>query len=491
MAERHIVIVGGGFTGTALAIHLARLGSAGLTVTVIEPRHQPGQGVAYGTDDPAHRINVPASRMQLSAAQEGEFEQWYRASAAFAQDPAARWHDGKIYPQRGQFGAYVAEQFAEAARTSPVRLRHVQDCAVALYNNQLVTASDALFQADEVVLAISHPPPALPKILQQWLAGKDEQSHYAERSGETGPVAHTGLIANPWQKNVLANVGVGDRVAIIGSGLTMSDVVASLHRQGHRGPIVAFSRHGQLPRENVSGDYPTRPLDYQRPQAATALGWLQRVRQEVAQAAHEGLPWQLVLDDIRCNGQRIWQQLPLAEQRRFLRHLRPWWDVHRYRIAPQVSDVLDKSQASGRLHLLAARLTAARSTEEGIHLTLQPRRGVRTAWPGWSEQPTLCVDKLIVTTGPAHGALLASDALLHQLAEAGKIQADPLALGILVNAHSQTVNQHGLANLHLYVAGPAARGRFGELMGLPQVAEHAETLAYQLLGKTPPRSNCP
>ncbi|MCK8245493.1 NAD-binding protein, partial [Erwinia amylovora] len=29
MAERHVVIVGGGFTGTALAIHLARLGKAG------------------------------------------------------------------------------------------------------------------------------------------------------------------------------------------------------------------------------------------------------------------------------------------------------------------------------------------------------------------------------------------------------------------------------------------------------------------------------
>ncbi|WP_147197393.1 FAD/NAD(P)-binding protein [Pantoea sp. CCBC3-3-1] len=485
MVERHIVIVGGGFTGTALAIHLARLGSAGLTVTVIEPRHQLGQGVAYGTDDPAHRINVPAARMQLSAAQEGEFDQWYRASAACAQDPAARWHDGKIYPQRGQFGAYVAEQFAQAARTSAVSLRHVQDRAVALRHHAIVTASGAVFQADEVVLAISHPPPALPQILQRWLAGEHGQNRAAERTGDAGSASPAALIANPWQKNALATVGADDRIAIIGSGLTMSDVVASLHRQGHRGQIVAFSRRGQLPRDNVSGDYPARPLDYQRPQAATALGWLRRVRQEVARAAEDGVPWQLVLDDIRLNGQRIWQQLPVAEQRRFLRHLRPWWDVHRYRIAPQVSEILNQSQASGRLHVLAARLTAVRSAEQGIQLTLQPRRGVRAAWPEWSEQPGLHVDKLIVTTGPAHGALLNSDALLHQLAEAGEIQADPLALGILVNAHSQAVNQHGFANSHLHVVGPAARGRFGELMGLPQVAEHAETLAYQLLGKTP------
>ena len=485
MAERHIVIVGGGFTGTALAIHLARLGHKGVSVTVIEPRCQLGRGVAYGTDDPAHRINVPATRMQLSAAQEGEFDQWYRASTAFTQDPAARWHDGKVYPQRGQFGAYVAEQFALATHTSAVRLRHVQDRAIALRNREIVTASGVVSEADEVVLAISHPPPALPHILQRWLAEQGGEKHHADRTDHSIPAGHSALIVNPWQQHALATVGMDDRVAIIGSGLSMCDVVASLHRQGHRGPIVAFSRRGQLPRENLSGDYPTRRLDYQQPQADTAPGWLRRVRQEVTQAAREGLPWQLVLDDIRHNGQRIWQRLPVVEQRRFLRHLRPWWDVHRYRIAPQVSDVLNQSQAGGRLCVLAARLTGIRSAAEGIDLTLQPRPGVRAAWPEWSVKPTLRVDKLIVTTGPAHGALLTGDALLNQLAEAGDIQADPLALGILVNGRSQTINQHGLANPHLYVAGPAARGRFGELMGLPQVAEHAETLACQLLAITP------
>ncbi|STQ45962.1 Uncharacterized protein conserved in bacteria [Ewingella americana] len=117
----------------------------------------------------------------------------------------------------------------------------------------------------------------------------------------------------------------------------MSDVVASLYRQGHRGKVLAFSRRGQLPRPNLSGDFPLWTLDYQRPQADTARGWLHRVRQEVALAAASDLPWQLVLDDIRGNGQHIWQRLSLKEQKRFLRHLRPWWDVHRYRIAPQVS----------------------------------------------------------------------------------------------------------------------------------------------------------
>jgi len=453
MTERHIVIVGGGFTGTALAIHLARNGYQGLNVTLIEPREQPGRGVAYGSTDPSHRINVPASRMYLSASGEGDFDRWFRDSAAFRADPQALWHDGSVYPQRAQFGTWVGEQFSAAAGASAARVQHIRDRAVALKDGYVLTSYGKRFRADEVVLAISHPPPALPSLA--------ENIRHSPR-----------LIANPWLKEVLAGVKPQERLAVMGSGLTMSDVVASLHRQGHRGSIVAFSRRGLLPRPNLTGAYAPLTLDYRQTQAATASGWLRRIRQEITTAAGQQLPWQLVLDDIRRQGQTLWQQLPLKEQRRFLRLLRPWWDVHRYRIAPQVSEVLEQWQATGQLQVKAARLASLTEISDGLTLTLQPRGGSAEA---------LTVDKLILTTGPAHQALLQSDVLLSQLAREGTICADALGLGIQVNRHSQALNDRGEANPHLYVAGPAARGFFGELMGLPQVADHAESVARQLL----------
>lgn len=465
MAERHIVIVGGGFSGTALAIHLLRHGNAELNITVVEPCEQLGQGVAYGTRDPAHRINVPAERMQLSAAEEGDFDRWYRTTAAYAQDTAARREDGRLYPQRSQFGVYMAERFAEAKAASSARIRHVRDLAMAFDEGSVVTAGGKRYQADDLVLAISHPPPALPSALR--------------------PLAENpAVIGNPWRRDALDGVGKESRVAIIGSGLTMSDVVASLHRRGHRGDILAFSRRGQLPRANLVGQYAPRVLDSSVLQTTTVRALLRRIRQEVALAATQGLPWQLVLDDIRGNGQRLWQQLSLKEQRRFLRHLRPWWDVHRYRIAPQVSAVLQQGQEEGRLQVNAARLLQASAVGQQLSLTLQQRNG---------QTRHILVDNIIVTTGPAHGALLDSDPLLNQLARQGMIQADPLALGIEVNALSQTLNTEGQANPHLRVVGPAARGRFGELMGLPQVAEHAESVARQLLSETARRldERCP
>lgn len=110
-AEPHIVIIGGGFSGAAVAIELLRLAPNGVRVTLLEPRQTPGAGVAYSTAEPTHRINVPAARMQLTGDEEGAFDRWYRRQPAFAADAQALRPDGSVYPQRGQFGCYVAQRF--------------------------------------------------------------------------------------------------------------------------------------------------------------------------------------------------------------------------------------------------------------------------------------------------------------------------------------------------------------------------------------------
>ncbi|AIM22671.1 hypothetical protein SERRSCBI_15415 [Serratia sp. SCBI] len=184
------------------------------------------------------------------------------------------------------------------------------------------------------------------------------------------------------------------------------------------------------------------------------------------------MPWQAVLDAVRAQGQRLWQALTPTEQQRFLRHLRAYWDVHRYRLAPQVSTLLAEQQAAGTLQVLAARLRRAERTPQGVRLTILPRQGAERA---------LQAQRLLITTGPAHAGLIAASPLLRSLAEQGALRADPLGLGLWVNADSQAIGGDGLANPRLLVAGPAARGRFGELMGLPQVAEHAESVARHLL----------
>lgn len=66
-ARLTVAVVGGGFTGAAMAMHLvAGIGySTDTSIVVIEPRSELGRGLAYSATDPAHRVNVPAARMTL------------------------------------------------------------------------------------------------------------------------------------------------------------------------------------------------------------------------------------------------------------------------------------------------------------------------------------------------------------------------------------------------------------------------------------------
>ncbi|HAT1609969.1 TPA: NAD(P)-binding protein [Raoultella planticola] len=449
-AEPHITIVGGGFSGAAVAIHLLGLMPEGLRVTLLEPRTVPGAGVAYSTAEPSHRINVPASRMQLAGEEEGAFDRWYRSQPAFAEDPQAWREDGSLYPQRGQFGRYVSQRFAEAVRASAGRLVHLREQALDFDEGAITTDTGRRLQSDLLILAVSHPPPALPQLAVPFHD-------------------HPALIANPWRADSLAPIAPDARVAVMGTGLTMADCIATLSRLGHRGPITAFSRRGLLSRSNTGSAATSWPGEYAQ---GSLRQQLRQVRDDVTRAAEQGLPWQVVLDAVRQQGQHIWRTLTFADRQRFLRHLRRYWDVHRYRIAPQVAGVLEQRQREGSLKVLAARLTALESAARTLTLTLTSREGERIA---------LTVDRLILTTGPAHGGLVDSQPLLRELARRGLIRADKLGLGLDVDAHSRAIGREGRAIANLLISGPAARGYFGELMGLPQVADHAAAVAAEAL----------
>lgn len=67
LADRtaRVTIVGGGFTGAAVATHLAVRTRSALAIEVFEPRSAIGGGVACSSRGPAHRTNAAAARMSL------------------------------------------------------------------------------------------------------------------------------------------------------------------------------------------------------------------------------------------------------------------------------------------------------------------------------------------------------------------------------------------------------------------------------------------
>jgi uncharacterized NAD(P)/FAD-binding protein YdhS len=444
--DTRVAIIGGGFSGAAVAWHLLRRRPDLAEIVIVEPRDEIGRGVAYGAGDPNHRINVPATRMSLQPDAPDHFNDWLEASGALVADPAAR-HEGRNFPSRAVFGRYVAQALGEYA----ARLRHIKALAPhierAADGRYLVTASDGTrIRAEIVVLAVAHAAPTPPRAVEDALAG------------------HPGYVRDPWQAGAFDTLRPTDRVLIVGTGLTMADIVASLDARGHVGEIIAISRRGLRSRGHPAAQHD--PFgDFTSPAILTAGDLVRRIRATVAQAEQAGRSWHCVLDQVRLQGSAIWRGLPLAERARLLRHLRPFWDVHRFRIAPQVEEVLDRRSAAGTLRILPASLRAVTREADAIHVELRQRRRGATARES--------VDAVIIATGPAHGSVFASNPALSSLEAHGLARPDPLRLGIDVTPEGRAIAADGTAQPTLLVAGPLARGTIGELMGLPDVTYHA------------------
>lgn len=462
--EAPVAIIGGGFSGAAVAWHLLAIRPDIERLVIVEPRAELGRGLAYSASDPCHRTNVPSTRMSLVPDQPNHFIDWLERTGCLAGDPSAFMPDGRIFPARAVFGDYVRDTLA----TLGPRLVHVQAQAEAIEASRQgydIACSDGSFiHAERVVLAVAHGAPCPPSLLDRAFTG---QPRY---------------IRDPWNVETLAAIRPHDRVLIVGTGLTMADIVASLDRLGHRGEIVAVSRRGLRSRGHPAvqhdpyGDFATTP-------ARTASALVRRIRETLAAAASEGKTWQCVFDQIRLQGRAIWAALPLKERTRLLRHLRPFWDVHRFRIAPQIEQGLERRLADGRLHMRAASLSDARAEGETLRVALRSRRCGEACWEDF--------DAVVVATGPAHGRVFLDNPVLATLEAAGLARADALRLGIDVTLDGHAIGTDGFPRTDLFVAGPLARGTIGELMGLPDVTNYAVHIAHEVDRSLVPASTTP
>ena len=332
-------------------------------------------------------------------------------------------------------------------------IRHVRASAVATTRRNgryLVTLSDgSTLGADILVLAMTHPSPRLPRALRRVATSRR-------------------LHANPYDNPRLAEIGGDARVLIVGTGLTSADIVASSVARGFRGRITCLSRHGLRSREHGIVARASA-VDFAAEPDRSATGLLRRVRRAVAEDARQGQSWHAALDRVREQGALIWAGLDDPARRRIVRHLRRFWDVHRFRVAPQVAAVLNATADAGRLSFKAASLVDARETGEGIEVTYRLR--------GADTVAAELFDAVIVTTGPDHADVVHSNPALRALSAEGLLCPDPLGLGLHVADDCHAVGADGVPSETLLVAGPLARGHVGELMGVPEVTRHGERVA--------------
>lgn len=450
-----LVVVGGGFTGTILVIHLLRATGRPLDIVVVEPAEELGRGIAYSTPDPAHRINVPSDRMGIAQDDPGEATRWFFEHGILP-DRGSADGQGHFYVPRRAYGAYVGDVLRRTLAEAGPRatFRHLRRSAAAVARGEgdwSVELDDgSRLAADVVALCFGHAVPHLPCSLP------DEVRR------------HPKLVRDPWDRTALAAIEPRDAVLIVGTGLSMADVVLGLRAKGHTGPITAVSRRGLLSRPQglFIGD-----IDFLAGEAppTTALGLLRLARRRVREA-DPGLGWQPIADALRSGLPVIWGALPAGEKARVLRRLLPFWDVHRFRIAPQVHEALARDTETGGFRVERGGLDGLARDGDRLIVSLTRPAG---------ERDTRAFDAVVLCTGPEKD--LRNNRLVASLLGSGLARLDDTGLGIAVDARSRVLDRDGRATPTLLAFGPMTRGTFGEMTGAPDITRHMSHLAARML----------
>ncbi len=457
-----VAIVGGGFTGAVFAIHLSRMAKRRLDIAIIDPRDRPGRGVAYDTADPDHRLNAPLPVHFVYPDAPNHLADWYVEQGGPARDPEARAADGNVYMRRGDFGRYVEEQLLAHIEdnASGSKIRHVRSRVLAARkasDGYRLTLDDGqTLPARLTVLAASYDRPHAPPPFDGAISD------------------HSGFLADPWDAARIRKIPPDAGVLVLGTAQTASDAIATLLRSGHNGPITAVSRHGLRPRRRpaaLSGAPPDVMERVVRPVSlfttahgrhATVRSLLRTLRVEARRAEAVGGAWFEPFADLRDSVWEIWPALPLAEKLRFLRHLRAWYDVHRFQLPPQIEARLAEAEAAGQLSFEAGFCVSA-ARDGGAFSVVMRRRGS-------GERHRKKYDAVVNCTGPGVRPDRSTNPIVTTLAARGYAAPHPVGIGFQVDDKCRAIGACGHADPRLRIVGPLTYGAFADQQGAAFIA---------------------
>lgn len=439
-AKKRILVIGGGASGALITYHLLRSQRSGVRVTIIESASQLGFGLAYSTRDPGHLLNVRNANMSALPDDPSHFRRWLARDRGVSPETI----EPEGFASRQAYGRYIASLIDDvrARHTGEGNFEVKRGVCIGLWESpggvRARLADGRNLEGDMAVIATGHDPERAPSL------------------------------TDPWRKDDNADADQAAPVLILGSGLTMVDYVWTLLAKGHTGPIHVLSRRGLLPSVHqpvLVRRYLTKDL----PATASLADFLHWLRAEARE------DWRSVIDGLRPHTQALWQALPAPERARFLRHARPWWDIHRHRMAPDVAQVIHGAIAKGQLRILAGKITTIDQDDQGYRVKFRPRRS--------QQQEQLHAARVVDCTGlPTDPANSRNPLTRHLLAtELGRL--DPFGLGLEFTPDCALVAADGRPSQRIFGVGPVTRPQFWEIIAIPdirnQCAAVAETLAAQ------------
>jgi uncharacterized NAD(P)/FAD-binding protein YdhS len=441
---RHVVIVGGGASGVLLACHLLRSASENIQLTLIERNPAIGRGIAYGTADPAHLLNVRAANMSAFADDPDHFWRWLQANNLAAADS-----DQFCFVSRQIYGRYI-ESLLQG-------LYHGKNRELCIVQDECIAVAPAPSGAIARLRDGSHIPA---QIVVLATGNETCQTHMSNN-----------LYANPWETPTRTEIPKDGHVLILGTGLTMVDYVQSLLHGGHQGPITAISRRGLLPKPHRPVvAFPIDRVDIPfGSEIAELVCWLRKMARAAEQ---QGGDWRSVVDGTRPFTQELWQSLTITARRRFLRHARTWWDVHRHRMAPEVEQFIAHAMSSGQLKIISGKVQSIERNDGTARITFRPR--------GCSAVETMEAARIVECTGINPIPHNTTNPVMRSLLDNGLARIDPLGIGLDATSECALIDASGEPSSRIFAIGPLTRAAFWEIVAVPDIRAQCHRLTEHI-----------
>jgi uncharacterized NAD(P)/FAD-binding protein YdhS len=438
--RRSVAIIGAGFSGSLTAINLALNPSSKFLVDIylIDPRRCFGPGLAYSPPSERFKLNVRAKDMGALPDDVEGFYRWMKE-----RHPNTSPDD---FVPRPQYGAYLSDLLNKTiARAHGNVIHRVSDEVIHLTRESaserwiLTLKSGSKIAVNACVLAIGNLMPS------------------SSPSAET-----TNGFRQPFDPRSYDNLSSCESIFILGTGLTAVDVVLECEGRGFKGNYTLLSRHGRLPRPHEK--LPTSTVAH-LPADWDTRGSLRALVKAIGAESRRLGSSQPVFEAMRPRIQSMWRHFSLPERRRFLRHVRPVWEVHRHRIPAEHAEVLARLEAAQRLKVIAGRLLAFADNSPPISVTIRKRgeRGPTTM--------RACFDVAFRCTGPEGDITKSDSPLLRTLLSQSVIQPGPLGLSPILTNDSPP---------SLWLIGPLQRENLWEITAAREIRQQAHAVATEI-----------
>jgi uncharacterized NAD(P)/FAD-binding protein YdhS len=453
-----VVIAGGGFCGAMTLVHLVRIADKELNITLINKGYPLSKGIAYKSYSNIHLLNVEARNLSAFPDQPDHFVEWCLKKDLKinkAEIPTS-------YLPRNLYGNYLEEIFKDCINNIPpnISIRILDDEVVDVDKTgsglTVSTLQGKKINADRLLLATGNSEPGPPVL------------------NDVSFLKSKNYFSNPWNENAILSLPDRESVLIVGTGLTMVDVVLGLREKNFNGKIIALSPHGynilphrKLPPQKYILDEISPPYELEK--------LFRLFYRHIREARQRGLPGETVVDAIRSKTQEIWQLLSLSDRKKFMVHLRHLWGVARHRLPVFVHSQIQQMIRNNTLEIVAGRIINISENKNGVDIKIRRRKD--------QSEFVIHVARVINCTGPQTDIRKQQSMLYDSLLKKGIIRSDDMNLGIDATREGKTINSSGTISESIFAIGSLLKGKLWESTAVPELRKQALQVAELFLEK--------